>query len=46
MERAGSAAERAAEVVGDLEAGEAFARELRASLEALAVEVEEVVAGN
>lgn len=40
LEGAGSAAERAAEVVGDLEGAEALAKKLRASLEALVEEVE------
>ena len=40
LEGAGAAAERAAEVVGDLEGAEASAKGLRASLEALAEEVE------
>lgn len=42
LENAGGAAERAAEVVSELEGGEAFAKKLRASLEALAKEVEVV----
>ena len=40
LEGAGSAAERAAEVVGDLEGAEALAKKLRVSLEALVEEVE------